>query len=192
MYGREVSRLVAVILTFALVAIAVFIGRQVLRQQDFPSSWTVSIEAPVNEAVSWILRTFAGSTTAITNVTVKYALDPLRSLLTDVPWWMVAGFAALIGMARVPTVGLAVLAFVCIAAVGVLGMWNESMDTLSQVMVAVVVSVALAIPIGIWCGSERWVRAGAPSDPRHDADDAGSSCTWCRWWRSSGRDASPA
>ena len=159
-YGREVSRLVAVILTFALVAIAVFIGRQVLRQQDFPSSWTVSIEAPVNEAVSWILRTFGGVTTAITNVTVKYALDPLRSLLTDVPWWMVAGFAALIGWRVSRRWGLAVLAFVCIAAVGVLGMWNESMDTLSQVMVAVVVSVALAIPIGIWCARSDGVERG--------------------------------
>jgi glycine betaine/proline transport system permease protein len=161
-YGREVSRLAAVILTFALVAIAVFIGRQVLRQQDFPSSWTVSIEAPVNEAVSWILRTFGGVTTAITNVTVKYALDPLRSLLTDVPWWMVAGFAALIGWRVSRRWGLTVLAFVCITAVGVLGMWNESMDTLSQVMVAVVVSVALAIPLGIWCarsdGVERALR----------------------------------
>jgi len=159
-YGREVSRLVAVILTFALVAIAVFIGRQVLRQQDFPSSWTVSIEAPVNEAVSWILRTFGGVTTAITNVTVKYALDPLRSLLTDVPWWMVAGFAALIGWRVSRRWGLAVLAFVCITAVGVLGMWNESMDTLSQVMVAVVVSVALAIPIGIWCARSDGVERG--------------------------------
>ena len=159
-YGREVSRLVAVILTFALVAIAVFIGRQVLRQQDFPSSWTVSIEAPVNEAVSWILRTFGGVTTAITNVTVKYALDPLRSLLTDLPWWMVAGFAALIGWRVSRRWGLAVLAFVCITAVGVLGMWNESMDTLSQVMVAVVVSVALAIPIGIWCARSDGVERG--------------------------------
>ena len=87
----------------------------------------------MNEAVSWILRTFGGVTTAITNVTVKYALDPLRSLLTDVPWWMVAGFAALIGWRVSRRWGLTVLAFVCITAVGVLGMWNESMDTLSQV-----------------------------------------------------------
>jgi len=53
-----------------------------------------------------------------------------------------------------------VLAFVCITAVGVLGMWNESMDTLSQVMVAVVVSVALAIPIGIWCARSDGVERG--------------------------------
>ena len=44
--------------------VAIFIGRQVLRQQDFPSAWTVNIEAPVNDALSWITRTFGGVTTA--------------------------------------------------------------------------------------------------------------------------------
>jgi glycine betaine/proline transport system permease protein len=34
--------------------------------------------------------------------------------------------------------------------VGVLGLWTDAMDTLSQVIVAVVSSVVLAIPIGIW------------------------------------------
>lgn len=159
-YGREISRLVAVVLSLALVGIAVFIGRQVLRQQDFPSAWTVSIEAPVNDALSWVTRTFGGVTTAITNVTVKYALDPLKNLLTGVPWWMVAGFAALIGWRVSRRWTLAALAFVCIGAVGVLGMWDDSMNTLSQVMVAVVVSVALAIPIGIWCAQNDRVERG--------------------------------
>ncbi|MGZ6546396.1 MAG: ABC transporter permease subunit, partial [Actinomycetota bacterium] len=159
-YGREISRLAATVFAFALVAVAIFIGRQVLRQQDFPSAWTVNIEAPVNDALSWITRTFGGVTTAITNVTVKYALDPLKNLLTDVPWWMVAGFAALIGWRVSRRWGLAVLAFACIAAVGVLGMWDDSMSTLSQVMVAVVVSVALAIPLGIWCALSDPVERG--------------------------------
>jgi glycine betaine/proline transport system permease protein len=162
-YGREISRLAATVVALALVAVAIFIGRQILRQQDFPSSWTVNIEAPVNDALSWITRTFGGVTTAITNVTVKYALDPLKNLLTDVPWWMVAGFAALIGWRVSRRWTLAALAFVGIAAVGVLGLWSESMDTLSQVMVAVVVAVALAIPIGIWCAqSDRAERALRP------------------------------
>lgn len=162
-YGREISRLTAVVLALMLVGVAVLIGRQVLRQQDFPSSWTVSIETPVNEAWRWTTRTFGGVTTAITNVTVRYALDPLKSLLTDLPWWMVSGFAALIGWRVTRRWGLPVLAFACVAAVGVLGMWDDAMDTLSQVVVAVVASVALAIPIGIWCArNDRVERALRP------------------------------
>jgi glycine betaine/proline transport system permease protein len=162
-YGREISRLAAAVLALALVVVAVLVGRQLLKQQEFPSSWTVSIESPVNDALSWTTRTFGGVTTSITNVTVKYALDPLKNLLTDLPWWMVSGFAALIGWRVSRRRGLPVLAFACIAAVGVLGMWDDAMNTLSQVMVAVVASVVLAIPIGIWCArNDRVERALRP------------------------------
>ncbi len=113
---------------------------------------------------SWITRTFGGVTTAITNVTVKYALDP-----SEEP---AHGRAVVDGrrlrgvdrLARVAAVGPRRCSrSLCIAAVGVLGMWDDSMNTLSQVMVAVVVSVALAIPLGIWCAlSDRVERALKP------------------------------
>jgi glycine betaine/proline transport system permease protein len=43
-----------------------------------------------------------------------------------------------------------VLAFVCLMAIGVLGMWDIAMDTLSQVVVGVIASILIAIPIGVW------------------------------------------
>lgn len=149
-FGWSVSRNVAVVLGVVVAVAAVMIGRQVLRQQDFPEAWTVSIDAPVNHALSWIVRTFGGITTAMTDAMVKYALDPLRNLLTDIPWWMVCGFAALIAWVVSRRWTLPLMAFLCVAAVGVLGLWDESMNTLSQVIVAVASSIVLAIPIGIW------------------------------------------
>jgi glycine betaine/proline transport system permease protein len=161
--GRDVSRAMAASAGLGIVVVAIVIGRQVLQQQDFPASWTVAIESPVNDALSWITRTFGGITTSITDVTVRYALDPLKSLLTDLPWWMVCGFAALIGWRVSRRWGLTVLAFACVAAVGVLGMWDDAMNTLSQVIVAVLASVAFAIPIGVWCArSDRVERALKP------------------------------
>jgi glycine betaine/proline transport system permease protein len=148
--GREISRSIAVVAGVGIAILAILIGRQVLRQENFPQGWAVSIDHPVNQALSWITRTFGFITSRITYDTVKYALDPLRSLLTDLPWWMIAGSAALIAWRVSRRWGLPVLAFGCIAAVGVLGMWDDAMNTLSQVIVAVVISVALAIPIGIW------------------------------------------
>ncbi|MGE5227988.1 MAG: ABC transporter permease [Planctomycetaceae bacterium] len=145
----RVSRRVAALLGLAVVIAAVVIGRQVLRQQDFPTQWTVSLDG-IDAFVRWVTRTFGGVTNWITDTMVRFALDPLRNLLWDLPWWMVCGFAALIGWLVSRRWTLPVMAFVCIAAVGVLGMWSDSMDTLSQVIVAVVCSVVLAIPIGIW------------------------------------------
>jgi glycine betaine/proline transport system permease protein len=44
---------------------------------------------------------------------------------------------------------LAIGSFACIAALGVLGMWDLSMGTLAQVIVAVLITLLVAIPLGI-------------------------------------------
>ena len=49
--------------------------------------------------------------------------------------------------------------FCAVALFGIAAMdnWDLAMDTLSQVLVAVTISVCLAIPIGIWCGRSKWL-----------------------------------
>jgi glycine betaine/proline transport system permease protein len=110
----------------------------------------VSISEPVNRAVGWLTLHVSDVTGVMSDSMIRYGLDPLRDLLLGVPWWMVAGGSALAAWKVSRRPGLTVLAFGCVAGVGVLGMWEISMDTLSQLVVAVVSSVVLAIPIGIW------------------------------------------
>ena len=45
----------------------------------------------------------------------------------------------------------------CLVAIGGLQFWDHSMDTLSQVIVAVALAVVIAIPIGILAGRSDWV-----------------------------------
>jgi glycine betaine/proline transport system permease protein len=162
-FGLSVSRRVGVAVAAVVIVAAIMIGREVLRQQNFPTGWTISIEKPVNDAASWITRTFGPATGSITNVAVKYALDPLRSLLLGLPWWMVCGGAAFAAWAASRSLALSIVSFLCIGAIGVLGMWDIAMDTLSQVIVAVVLCVAIAIPVGIWSSqSDRVQRALRP------------------------------
>ena len=113
-----------------------------LRQQDFPAAWTsISIADPVNDAVDWITRTFGGVTAAISDATVKYALDPLREPADRRcrGGWSAAVAALLAWRAVAAMEPRACSSFCCIAAIGVLGMWDDAMDTLSQVIVAVVI-----------------------------------------------------
>jgi glycine betaine/proline transport system permease protein len=63
---------------------------------------------------------------------------------------MVCSGAALIAWQVSKRIGLSVVAFVCLMAIGVLGMWDIAMDTLSQVIVGVISSIVIAIPIGVW------------------------------------------
>jgi glycine betaine/proline transport system permease protein len=157
------SRRVGVVVAVLVVAAAIVFGRQVLRQEIFPAGWTFSIAGPVNHVVDWITRTIGGVTSAITSVVIRFALNPLRSLLLEEPWWMVCAGAGLAAWAVSRSIGLGILSFVLIAAIGVFGMWDVAMDTLSQVIVAVILCVAIAIPLGIWSSqSDRAQKAMRP------------------------------
>jgi glycine betaine/proline transport system permease protein len=146
--GRALSRrqmaLGAVLVTVA----AVVIGREVLRQQSFPETWEFSVATPANAIVEWSQEHLGSITSAMSDFVLIRLLDPLESLFVGVPWWMVAGAFALIGW-RVSGGRLAFGSFACIGALGVLGMWDLSMGTLAQVLVAVVITLLVAIPLGI-------------------------------------------
>jgi len=52
---------------------------------------------------------------------------------------------------------------VLIAAIGFMGQWENAMDTLSQVIIGVIFSVAIGIPLGIWASrSDRVQRIMKP------------------------------
>jgi glycine betaine/proline transport system permease protein len=62
---------------------------------------------------------------------------------------MIAGGTGVLAWRLSRRIGLAVFCFACLMSIGLLGMWDKAMDTLSQVLVAVVISIAIAIPLGI-------------------------------------------
>ena len=157
--GYELSRRQLTLLALGAVALAIFVGRQVLRQQAFPEGLEFSLADPADAFVVWIQSTFGTITSAVSDFILIYMLDPIQDLFTGVPWWMVAGAFGLIGL-RVSGIRLAIGEFSCIAGLGLLGMWDLSMGTLSQVLVSVVITIAFAIPLGIVAarsdGFERW------------------------------------
>ena len=146
--GRTLSRRQLAIGSLLVTVVAVVVGREVLRQQSFPEALEFSVATPANAIVSWSQENLGSITSAISDFVLIRLLDPLESLFVGVPWWMVAGAFALIGW-RVSGVRLAIGSFACIAALGVLGMWDLSMGTLAQVIVAVVITLLFAIPLGI-------------------------------------------
>ena len=146
------------------IVIAVIVGK-IWSPGTFPTSINFSLHNPVNSVVNWCsdhLRNgvpIIGGTDSISNFIVIHLLDPIRDFLTNRPWWeVIAGVTALAWA----TAGRRV-AFVCaIALLVVTGLhaegtdsgsiWFDTMDTLSQVLVAVVISMAIALPVGIIAG----------------------------------------
>jgi len=158
-----VSRRVLLVLLGALVIVAIVVGRQVLRQQEFPDGLVVSIAGPVDRLDKTVIDSIGGFTRSLSDEANRRALTPLRELLLALPWWMVCLGAAVAAFAAAKRWTLALLSFLCIAVIGVVGQWDNAMDTFSQVIVGVVLSVAIAVPLGIWCArSDRVQRVIKP------------------------------
>jgi glycine betaine/proline transport system permease protein len=162
LFGRTISRRMLVVLAIAATIAAVLIGRYVLVQQDFPSSPRIDLITPTNTAVEWIQTNLEWLTSAIGDFLILYCLDPIVNLLLGVPWWMVAGFFAVAAW-RFSGWKLAVFTGSAFLGIGLLGMWDDAMDTLSLVVVTVAIALVIAIPLGVLTGrSDRLERALRP------------------------------
>jgi ABC-type proline/glycine betaine transport system permease subunit len=75
---------------------------------------------------------------------------PLRVLLTDTLPWLAVMLIFSVLAHSVADWRLAIFSFIALWLIGGLGMWENAMDTLSQVIVAVALSILLGIPLGIW------------------------------------------
>jgi len=147
------------------VLLAVVVGRLTLGA-TFPDGGSVSFARPVNGAVGWLQSTVDGATSLFTSVLVQGVLDPVRAVLVGAPWWLVVAATAAVGWitgrARV-----AVVAALTLLLTGVLGVWEDSMDTLSQVLAAAVLTGVLGIAGGVL--SARSDRLAAALRPLLDA-----------------------
>jgi glycine betaine/proline transport system permease protein len=110
----------------------------------------VKIAEPVDRFDEAVIRSIGHQTRAMSDFATIHILTPLTNLLLAMPWWLVCFGAAAAAYAAARRWTLAVASFACIAAIGFLGLWSDAMDTLAQVIVGVVLSVAIAIPLGIW------------------------------------------
>jgi glycine betaine/proline transport system permease protein len=143
------------------VIVVAALAAKVLGVQGYPS-WRVHIGSWAKSVIDWLDKharhgvPLIGGTDSINTFLVRDILIPFRGMLQSAAWWLIVGVVALIGWVskgwRLAL--LCALAFIGIAA---MNNWDLAMDTLSQVLIAVVISICLAIPIGIWAGRSRWL-----------------------------------
>jgi glycine betaine/proline transport system permease protein len=158
-------RLPAIVGEQPLLATAIGIGAvllvavaaAILGADDFPSALTVDIRQPIDDAVRWVNEHFrtgvpvVGGTGSFSDFLTLHVLNPVRDVLLDAPWWAVVAAAVAIGWASAGW-RLAAVCGSCLVGIAALRTWDLAMDTLSQVLVIVAISVLIAVPIGIWVG----------------------------------------
>ncbi|HYH93053.1 MAG TPA: ABC transporter permease subunit [Candidatus Saccharimonadales bacterium] len=136
--------LVAGAVTLGSIAVA----RLLADPTAFPTAIEIDLRDPVNAFVDWFTSTFATVTSAIKDGFTIYLLNPLQTVLTGSPWWLVVAAVAIVGWA-VSGVRASVVATACLALVILVGLWQHAMETLASVLVATVVTLALGLAVGI-------------------------------------------
>nr|WSX25297.1 ABC transporter permease subunit [Streptomyces tubercidicus] len=145
----------------AVVTAALALAGRLSGSLVWPGAWSVDFARPVNDFKEWMVDHLysgvpvIGGTADWAEHFTNWVLNPLRDGLTALPWYgmllIVAALAWLIGTWRT-----ALTAVLAMAAIGVLGVWKPSMNTLSQVIAALVVTLVLGFGIGVLAaGSKR-------------------------------------
>ncbi len=111
----------------------------------------------VETATDWVTSTFRGLFRAVRDV-VELVYDGLDAVLGGPPAWTVALALALVAL-LVKGWRLAVGSLVGFGVVIAVAQWDNAMDSLALVLLASVVALALAVPLGIWAARDDRVSA---------------------------------
>ena len=130
---------------------------------EFPETWYLSLAAPVNAAVKWMqVNLYEIGETGIgtgpfSDFISLFILAPLRRLFTEIIPWPALILLVAAAAWWLASWKLALTYVLSLIFIGLLGMWTATVDTFTQVLVAVIATVAIGVPLGIWAARRRMV-----------------------------------
>ena len=117
----------------------------------------LSIRSPINDWVENVVINHGATFKAISNAILQVVLL-VESVLRGLPWWAVIIVFMALAWASTRKIVFSAIVGVMMVAVGVLGLWDLTMQTLALMLVATLVSVLIGLPIGILCAKNRVAR----------------------------------
>ncbi len=144
--------------------IAVFLSRYQLWAAVFPEQLVVGdyIARAADAITEWFTSTLYFLTIGLNEQFTIHVLNRIEGVLADAPWYLtiiaIALLAAIIGGRFV-----AILSVVLLTAVVLIGLWNDAMVTLTQVLIATAIVMIIGVVLGVMAGrSPRVERALKP------------------------------
>ena len=156
-----------IVMLFIIGVGVVSVISRVVGVHNFPFSWGTSFADPVDSFVRWFRDTFDVVTRPFNDFVVRELLIRSRDILNSAFTWQLVVVAATSLALFVAGWKLAIATAGGLLIIGITGMWGEASNTLAQTIVAVVISILIALPIGIWMG--RRPRAEAALAPLLDS-----------------------
>jgi glycine betaine/proline transport system permease protein len=115
---------------------------------EFPRFLNIPLADWIDTFMDWVLTSFSGVFDAIGHVFLVILLNIERFFLW-VPWWLIIVFVGILAWRVMSRWTMGVVMALLLVLIGSFGYWKLAMMTLALTTSAVVVSLAVGIPIGI-------------------------------------------
>ena len=123
----------------------------------FPDSFEISIAPPINAFVDWLVINY-GDVFEVFADGLLGLLVAFESFFRDAPWWFVLLLIGLCAYGASRSLRLAIGLMVLSFLMGVLGLWDEAMQTLALMIVATALAVIVGLPVGVLLSRSNKVR----------------------------------
>ena len=114
----------------------------------FPEGLSISIRRPVNQFIEVLVADYGHVFRAISDFILQLLLA-IEGVLRGAPWWAI--ILVFVGLAYWGSrrVGMSLMVGGLMFAVGMLGLWDQTMQTLALMLMATLLSIVIGVPIGI-------------------------------------------
>lgn len=138
-----------ILISAGVAAACILLGQWLPVLFEYPKAATISMGSFWNDLITWIGDTYYSQIKVLRDTTITYVMRPVKEFLLDVPW---LGFIAItcavsftIGGRRLAIISAALLGFIAAT-----GYWDGAMVSLYLVTISVIITLIIALPIGIW------------------------------------------
>lgn len=162
------TRRIKVLLMGLVAIISVYLSRTFLWAAIWPENLNVydQVANATNSVVEFATTQLYYLTIGFREFITLGLLNPLQNLLANSPWFLTVAaimlFASIIGGWKVSLLSLGLMLGIVYT-----GLWNDTMITLTQVVVATFLTMILGVTVGVWIG--RSEKADAAIRPILDA-----------------------
>lgn len=117
-----------------------------------------ALRAPIDDFVGNIVSNYSDLLRALTQPLLD-VLIWMDQVVRYSPWWAVVLAIMALAWLASRRVGFSLIIGAMLCLIGFIGLWDAAMQTLSLMIVAVAISVAIGVPMGILMASFKWLRA---------------------------------
>ena len=114
---------------------------------NWPSTWELPMQQPIDTAFDWVGDTFAWFFNPISDV-IAGGVSAINASLLWLPWTTVLAIV-LIGGLRLGGRTLGLVSCGSLLFIGLNGFWDSAVLTMSVVVVSVLIAVGIGVPVGI-------------------------------------------